>query len=286
MSGRPRTSRARRISGSWRAASPRGGACSTSARRSSMPAPVSAALAAAVTPAVDAAWPDGAGSATAAMVRYERRRQPSRAEPGPLANAGSWILGGATGLTGREAGGCEARSRLSRAGRRTETVPRPRPMRHRFVESIIHEAFPSALARPPIRPVTSSSPPASTIAWTDPARADAFFAWLGRVGPQHAVVASTLRPASSQRAFAPLSRRSRRRRQRHRHGCASAAGRRRAVRPRRRPDLGRRPARPARPRRRHPARLSPPPRRSRQRALPPCAAGGAGEAATFAAPTA
>jgi len=47
-------------------------------------------------------------------------------------------------------------------------------------------------------------PPASpdlSIAWSEPARAAAFFAWLARVGPRHGVVASTLRPASSDASF-------------------------------------------------------------------------------------
>ncbi|MEO8312049.1 MAG: phosphotransferase, partial [Caldimonas sp.] len=39
------------------------------------------------------------------------------------------------------------------------------------------------------------------MAWSDPARATAFFAWLGRVGPRHGVVASSLRPASSDASF-------------------------------------------------------------------------------------
>ena len=75
-------------------------------------------------------------------------------------------------------------------------------MRHRFVESIIHEAFPFlALPGPLIRPVTLPSSPAPAIAWTDPARADAFFEWLARVGKQHAVLVATLRPASSDASF-------------------------------------------------------------------------------------
>ena len=49
--------------------------------------------------------------------------------------------------------------------------------------------------------MTPTSSPAPAIAWSDPARADAFFAWLGRVGPRHAVVAATLRPASSDASF-------------------------------------------------------------------------------------
>jgi hypothetical protein len=43
--------------------------------------------------------------------------------------------------------------------------------------------------------------PAAVIAWSDPARADAFRAWLAEIGPRHAVVASTLRPASSDASF-------------------------------------------------------------------------------------
>ncbi len=131
--------------GSWRAASPRGGACNTSARRSSMPAPFAAAaalaalavdaapaaLAPVAAPAADAeaeglvAWLDGAGCASAATVKaasgVASQVAPSRGRSRTL-DRGSWR---AAGLTGREAGGCEARGRLSRAGRRTETVPRP-----------------------------------------------------------------------------------------------------------------------------------------------------------------
>jgi len=77
-----------------------------------------------------------------------------------------------------------------------------RPVRHRFVESIIHEAFPSPrFVRPLIRPVTPSSSPAPAIAWADPARAAAFCQWLDRVGTQHAIVATSLRPASSDASF-------------------------------------------------------------------------------------
>jgi N-acetylmuramate 1-kinase len=49
--------------------------------------------------------------------------------------------------------------------------------------------------------VTPPAPAAAAIAWNDPARADAFFAWLERVGPRHAVVTATLRPASSDASF-------------------------------------------------------------------------------------
>jgi aminoglycoside/choline kinase family phosphotransferase len=48
------------------------------------------------------------------------------------------------------------------------------------------------------------SPPSSSvsaIAWTDPARAAAFSEWLARAGAQHAVLAATLRPASSDASF-------------------------------------------------------------------------------------
>src|SRR6187402_1576508 len=90
----------------------------------------------------------------------------------------------------------EAGFRARAAGRRR--CRGLRPARHRFVESIIHEAFPFlALARPPTRPVTPPSSPAPAIAWTDPARAEAFFEWLARVGTQHAILATSLRPASS-----------------------------------------------------------------------------------------
>ena len=94
----------------------------------------------------------------------------------------------------------EAGFRARAAGRRRCRALRP--MRHRFVESIIHEAFPFlALARPPIRPVTPPSSPAPRIAWPDPARADAFHEWLARVGAEHAVRAASLRPASSDASF-------------------------------------------------------------------------------------
>jgi len=49
--------------------------------------------------------------------------------------------------------------------------------------------------------VTPPSSPAPAIAWADRARADAFFEWLARVGAQHAVVAASLRPASSDASF-------------------------------------------------------------------------------------
>jgi len=75
-------------------------------------------------------------------------------------------------------------------------------MRHRFVESIIHEAFPpSQLPAPCHRPVIAPTSPAPAIAWSDPNRADAFFAWLARVAQTHAIDVSTLRPASSDASF-------------------------------------------------------------------------------------
>jgi len=49
--------------------------------------------------------------------------------------------------------------------------------------------------------VTPPASPVTSIAWSEPDRAAAFFAWLARVGPRHAVVASTLRPASSDASF-------------------------------------------------------------------------------------
>jgi aminoglycoside/choline kinase family phosphotransferase len=46
------------------------------------------------------------------------------------------------------------------------------------------------------------SPPSSTaIAWSDPARAAAFAAWLAAIGARHAIVAESLRPASADASF-------------------------------------------------------------------------------------
>ena len=50
-------------------------------------------------------------------------------------------------------------------------------------------------------PLTSSASSAAAIAWSDPARAAAFAAWLAAVGPRHAVVALSLRPASADASF-------------------------------------------------------------------------------------
>ena len=49
--------------------------------------------------------------------------------------------------------------------------------------------------------MTPSASPAAAIAWSDPARAALFHAWLDRAGARHAVLASTLRPASSDASF-------------------------------------------------------------------------------------
>ncbi len=49
--------------------------------------------------------------------------------------------------------------------------------------------------------MTPPSSPVSPIAWSDAARADAFFAWLADVGPRNRLIASTLRPASSDASF-------------------------------------------------------------------------------------
>ena len=49
--------------------------------------------------------------------------------------------------------------------------------------------------------LTSPASSAAAIAWSDPARAAAFAAWLAAVGPRHAVVASSLRPASADASF-------------------------------------------------------------------------------------
>ncbi len=50
-------------------------------------------------------------------------------------------------------------------------------------------------------PLTSPVSSATAIAWSDPARAAAFAAWLAAVGRRHAVVASSLRPASADASF-------------------------------------------------------------------------------------
>ncbi|HTJ06300.1 MAG TPA: phosphotransferase [Caldimonas sp.] len=49
--------------------------------------------------------------------------------------------------------------------------------------------------------MTSSASSAAAIAWSDPARAAAFAVWLAAVGPRHALVASSLRPASADASF-------------------------------------------------------------------------------------
>ena len=49
--------------------------------------------------------------------------------------------------------------------------------------------------------LTSPASSAAAIAWSDPARAAAFAAWLDAVGPRHAIVASSLRPASADASF-------------------------------------------------------------------------------------
>ncbi|MBV9891075.1 MAG: phosphotransferase, partial [Rhizobacter sp.] len=50
-------------------------------------------------------------------------------------------------------------------------------------------------------PLPSPVPSAAAITWSDPARAAAFAAWLAGVGPRHAVIAATLRPASADASF-------------------------------------------------------------------------------------
>jgi hypothetical protein len=49
--------------------------------------------------------------------------------------------------------------------------------------------------------LTPPSSPAADITWSDPARGDAFRAWLAEVGRRHRVAASTLRAASSDASF-------------------------------------------------------------------------------------
>ena len=291
-SGRPRTSRARRMIGSCRAASPRGGACSgvgaaqldagaargSAEPRRSRPMPIGRAR--------DS--PEGTGCASAAIAKTERA-SPATSRRAAAARE-RWIgdLGERLDSMGewRANAKREAGFRARAAGRRW--CRGLRPMRHRFVESIIHEAFPSlALATPPIRPVTPPASPAPAIAWTDPARAARSTQWLARVGTRArrrspracgrrratpafaATSAPTAQPAAASSSW------TRRRRRRtcgpfvHVAGLIAAAGL----------------HAPARPRGRRGARLSPA-RRPRQRALPRGAAGCAGAAATCAAPTA
>ena len=54
-------------------------------------------------------------------------------------------------------------------------------------------------ARP--RPLTSPASSTAAIAWSDPARAAAFAAWLAAIAPRHAIAAATLRPASADASF-------------------------------------------------------------------------------------
>jgi aminoglycoside/choline kinase family phosphotransferase len=49
--------------------------------------------------------------------------------------------------------------------------------------------------------LTLPSSSAAAIVWSDPARAAAFQVWLDAVGPRHAVIGATLRPASSDASF-------------------------------------------------------------------------------------
>ncbi len=73
---------------------------------------------------------------------------------------------------------------------------------HRFVESIIHEAVVAPhLEHSRVPAVTAPSSPPSTIAWTLPARAQAFAAWLAAIAARHALVVASLRPASSDASF-------------------------------------------------------------------------------------
>jgi aminoglycoside/choline kinase family phosphotransferase len=101
---------------------------------------------------------------------------------------------------GEVAGPAVARARTGR-----EVMPRPSAGRRRFVESIIHDAFAQrprlATTRRVALPVTSSSPSAAAIPWSDAARAAAFAAWIGRVAARHGIVVATLRPASSDASF-------------------------------------------------------------------------------------
>ena len=191
--------------------------------------------------------PDGAGCASAATVKrasgVASHVAPSRGRSRTL-DRGSWR---AAGLNGREAGGCEARGRLSRAGRRTETVPRPAA----DATPICRIDYPRGVPVPRACPPTDSPRDPTSLCLLRrspgptrraPPRSSR---WLARVGAAaRPFVAASLRPASSDASFRRYFRADREaRRQRHRHGRAAAAGRRAAVRPRRRPDRGGRPAR-------------------------------------------
>ena len=193
--------------GSWRAASPRGGACRLSARRSSIP---EAALAGAGDAAVatlgagSLAAAVGAGCASASGPAKTAATASSRCAPDRFAsmlNRESWQR---AGLTGRR------RGRKQRRAQSAKARCGPRRRRHlvtpdRFVESIIHEAVATPHLEHACAPAVTAppSPPASgpTIAWPTPARARAFAAWLDAVGSRHGLVGATLRPASSDASF-------------------------------------------------------------------------------------
>jgi aminoglycoside/choline kinase family phosphotransferase len=49
--------------------------------------------------------------------------------------------------------------------------------------------------------MSSSADPASTVPWADPARHALFDAWLAGIAPRHALVAASVRPASSDASF-------------------------------------------------------------------------------------
>ena len=174
-SGRPRTSRARRMIGSRLAPRRRAAAAAATSARAQLDAGADAA-------ASRRRWlrrraTRRAQAASAARARRMAAREPRRRRwTGILASGWThW----ATRADAKSRAGCRAR-------RRTRTC-RGLGRARRFVESIIHEA--SASLAPP----TARSPPhpelfpacLPSIAWADPARADAFDAWLGRVGRAH-----------------------------------------------------------------------------------------------------
>ena len=286
-SGRPRSSRARRMIGSCRAASPRGGACSASARRSSMPAPLAAAAEAAGCGAQRDAARGGAGrrASPARRLREPQRGSGAASARSQVARAAAARrtqdrdLGERLDALG-EAGGCAARGRLSRAGCRTETVPRPAADAAPICRIDYPRGAPVARARPPpIRPVTPRLPrlPRHRLDRSRPRRG-VLRRWLARVGAApRGRSPRRLRPASSDASFRRYFRADRRDGgsvivmdapppQEDVRPFVHVAG----------ADRGRRPARAARPRGRRGARL-PPARRPRQRALPRGAAGRAGE---------
>ena len=190
-SGRPCTSRARRMIGSWRAASPRGGACRTSARRSSSAADGRARRGRRRSAPARAPSPpmrrrrDAAGATAHALACAHDRAATTAASGACRAARCRWIvnLGERLGAqesageapAGREAGFARAPPDGTKRAR-GRAAPICRIDYPRGVRCSTSRALPS------LRDLTSFTRPA--IAWADSARAAAFFAWLRRVGPR------------------------------------------------------------------------------------------------------